>query len=111
MLETRVDTSISASVAVEAISGVSAVGPLLLALSPSLPAGGSFVNCGHRCPPNALQVLSGHAAMGAALGTAVRILFAVSAIGVAMLLLARSGPRAVCAAARSRRWPPCSSRA
>jgi signal transduction histidine kinase len=69
--------------------GTAVVWALLLALSPSLPEGGSFVNCGHRCPPNALQILGGHAATGTALGTAVRILFAVSAIGVAMLLLAK----------------------
>jgi signal transduction histidine kinase len=84
-LESRLERAFMSAIAI----GTAVVWALLLALSPSLPAGGSFVNCGHRCPPNALQVLTGHATTGAALGTAVRILFAVSAIGVAMLLLAK----------------------
>ena len=62
----------------------------LLALSPTLPAGGSFVNCGHRCPSNALQLFGGNAALGAALATAVRVEFTVAAIGVALLLLAKA---------------------
>jgi signal transduction histidine kinase len=84
-LESQLERAFMSAIAI----GTAVVWALLLALSPSLPAGGSFVNCGHRCPPNALQVLGGHAATGTALGTAVRILFAVSAIGVAMLLLTK----------------------
>lgn len=84
-LESRLERTFMSRIAI----ATAVVWALLLALSPSLPAGGSFVNCGHRCPPNALQVLSGHAATGAALGTALRVLFAVSAAGVAMLLLAK----------------------
>jgi hypothetical protein len=37
---------------------------LILALSPTLPAGGNFTDCGSRCPHNALQVVGGHAATG-----------------------------------------------
>jgi len=63
---------------------------LILALSPSLPAGGTFVDCGKRCPPNALQLVSGHGAAGAALATAFRILFVISSLGVAMLVFAKA---------------------
>jgi len=85
-LESRLERSFMLAVAI----GTTAVWGLLLVLSPSLPAGGTFVNCGHRCPPNALQVLGGHAATAAALATAVRVLFAISAIGVGMLLLVKA---------------------
>ena len=34
---------------------------LILLLSPTLPAGGDFTNCGTACPHNALQIVSGHA--------------------------------------------------
>ena len=71
--------------------GTAVVWGLLLALSPSLPAGGTFVNCGHHCPPNALQVINVHAATVTALSTAVRVLFAISAVGVGILLLAKAG--------------------
>ena len=67
---------------------------LILALSPTLPAGGDFTDCGTRCPPNALQIVSGHAATGAALNAAFQIVFAISLIGIAMLIInkARSSP-------------------
>jgi signal transduction histidine kinase len=85
-LESRLERVFMLAVA----AGTAVVWGLLLALSPSLPAGGSFVNCGHRCPPNALQVLGGQPATGEALATAVRILFTASAIGVAILLVAKA---------------------
>ena len=84
-LESRAERTFMLAVGI----GTSLVWGLLLALSPSLPAGGTFVNCGHQCPPNALLVLGGHAATGTALATAVRVLFAVSAIGVGALLLVK----------------------
>ena len=59
---------------------------LILSLSPSLPAGSDFTNCGTGCPHNALQIVSGHAAIGIALITAFDIVFTIAAIGVAMLV-------------------------
>jgi len=85
-LESRLERAFMLAVAI----GTAFLWGLLLALSPSLPAGGTFVNCGHLCPPNALALVSGHEGMAAALATAVRILFAVSATGVGMLLLAKT---------------------
>ena len=85
-LESRLERVFMLAVAI----GTAVVWGLLLALSPSLPAGGSFVNCGHRCPPNALQFLAGRPATAAALATAVRVLFTASAIGVAILLVAKA---------------------
>jgi len=85
-LESRLERVFMLAVAI----GTAVVWGLLLALSPSLPAGGSFVNCGHRCPPNALQFLGGRPATAAALATAVRVLFTASAIGVAILLVAKA---------------------
>lgn len=68
---------------------------LLLLLSPTLPAGSDFTNCGRNCPHNALQIVSGHAATGTALITASDVVFTVAAIGVAMLVFykARSSSR------------------
>jgi signal transduction histidine kinase len=59
----------------------------ILALSPTLPPGGSFVSCGTRCPPNALQLVGGQAATGAVLTAAFHIVVSVSTIGVAMLIV------------------------
>jgi len=59
----------------------------ILALSPTLPPGGSFVSCGTRCPPNALQIVGGQAATGAVLTAAFQIVVSVSTIGVAMLIV------------------------
>ncbi len=59
---------------------------LILALSPTLPPGGSFTDCGTRCPHNALQIVSGHAATGEALNTAFSVVFTISLIGIAMLI-------------------------
>jgi len=84
-LESRFERAFMLAVAI----GTAVVWGMLLVIAPSLPAGGSFVNCGHSCPPNALQVV-GDGALARALATAVRALFIVSAIGVAMLLLAKT---------------------
>ena len=59
---------------------------LILLVSPTLPAGGDFTNCGTACPDNALQIVSGHADTGVALLTAADIVFTIGAIGVAMLV-------------------------
>ena len=59
---------------------------LILALSPTLPPGGDFTYCGTRCPPNALQIASGHAATGAALITAYSVVTTIFLIGIAMLI-------------------------
>ena len=66
---------------------------LILLLSPTLPAGGDFTNCGSGCPDNALQIVSGHADTGMALNSAADVVYSIGAIGVAMLVFnkARSG--------------------
>ena len=57
---------------------------LILALSPTFPAAGSFNDCGTRCPPNAL--VGGDAVIGTALDTAASIVFTIALIGLTMLL-------------------------
>ena len=59
---------------------------LILLLSPTLPAGGDFTNCGTDCPPNALQIVTGHPNIGLALTSASDIVFSIAAIGLAMLV-------------------------
>jgi signal transduction histidine kinase len=59
---------------------------LILVLSPTLPLGGSFSDCGARCPPNALQIIDGGAAAGTALNTAFNVVTTISLIGIAMLI-------------------------
>ncbi len=63
---------------------------LILPLSPTLPAGSDFTNCGTGCPHNALQIVGGHAATGMALSTAFDIVFTIAAIGVAMLVFSKA---------------------
>ena len=59
---------------------------LILALSPTLPAGGDFTNCGTSCPDNALQIVTGHADIAKAATSASDIVFTIGALGVAMLV-------------------------
>ena len=59
---------------------------VMLAVSPTLPAGEDFTNCGTNCPHNALQIVSGHAQLGIALVAASNVVLTVAAIGVAMLV-------------------------
>lgn len=66
--------------------GTAVIWALILALSPTLPPGGDFTNCGMRCPHNALQIVSGHAATGVALNTAYNVVSTISVIGIAMLI-------------------------
>jgi signal transduction histidine kinase len=63
---------------------------LILALAPTLPPGGSFVNCGTQCPGNALQIVDGHASTGAVLSTIFQIIFTVALIGVATLIVSKA---------------------
>ena len=66
---------------------------LILALSPTFPAGGAFNDCGTHCPANA--VVSGHPDVGAALNTASSVVFTIALIGLTMLLFNKaraSGP-------------------
>lgn len=59
---------------------------LILALSPTLPPGGPFTDCGSRCPHNALQIVDGSAATGAALNVAFSVVSTISLIVLAMLI-------------------------
>jgi signal transduction histidine kinase len=63
---------------------------LILAFAPILPTGGAFIDCGTACPPNALLLVSGHPALGAALDTVFHIVLAVSLIGIAMLIFSKA---------------------
>ena len=66
--------------------GTAVIWALILALSPTLPPGGDFTNCGMRCPHNALQIVSGHGATGVALNTAYNVVSTIAVIGIAMLI-------------------------
>src|SRR3954469_8440737 len=61
---------------------------LVLALSPTFPAAGSFNDCGTRCPPNA--VVGGDAVIGTALNTAASVVFTIALIGLTMLLFEKA---------------------
>jgi signal transduction histidine kinase len=63
---------------------------LILVFAPALPTGGAFIDCGKACPPNALLVVSGHPALGAALDTTFHIVLAISLIGIAMLIFSKA---------------------
>ena len=63
---------------------------LILAVSPTLPAGSDFTNCGTNCPHNPLQIVSGHAQLGVALLTASDIVLTLGTIGVAMLVFSKA---------------------
>lgn len=63
---------------------------LIVALAPTLPPGGSFVNCGTRCPPNGLQVFDGSSSLAAALTTTFHVQFAIALIGLAVLVVSKA---------------------
>ena len=63
---------------------------LILAVSPTLPVGSDFTNCGTNCPHNALQIVSGHAQLSTALLTASDIVLTLGTIGVAMLVFSKA---------------------
>jgi len=75
------------------VLGLAVLWALILLLSPTLPAGSDFTNCGTACPHDALQITTGHASTGTALITAFDIVITIYALGVAMLVFynARSG--------------------
>lgn len=59
---------------------------LILWLSPTLPPGGPFADCGTRCPHNALQIVDASAATGSALNVAFSVVSTISLIVLAMLI-------------------------
>ena len=63
---------------------------LILAVSPTLPAGSDFTNCGTNCPHNALQIVSGNTQLSTALLTASDIVLTLGTIGVAMLVFSKA---------------------
>ena len=67
------------------VFGSALIWGLILALSPTLRPGQDFANCGMRCPHNALQIVSGHAATGGA-NTAWDVVSTISVIGIAMVI-------------------------
>jgi signal transduction histidine kinase len=67
-------------------ASVAVVWALILVLSPTLPPGGPFTDCGAHCPHNALQIVDGHAATGAALNVAFNVVTTISLIALAMLI-------------------------
>jgi signal transduction histidine kinase len=82
----RLESRIERNFILALVVSTAVVWGLILALSPDLPRGGPFTNCGSRCPPNALQIVSGNAATGDALNTAFNVLTTMSLIGLAMLI-------------------------
>jgi signal transduction histidine kinase len=63
---------------------------LILALSPTLPEGGNFGDCGTRCPQNALQIVSGNAATGDVLIAAYGLVTAIAGIVVAVMIFRKA---------------------
>ncbi|HJS96774.1 MAG TPA: ATP-binding protein [Solirubrobacteraceae bacterium] len=67
-------------------TSVALVWALILVLSPTLPPGGPFTDCGDRCPHNALQIFDASAATGAALDVAFSVVTTIALIVLAMLI-------------------------
>lgn len=63
---------------------------LILALAPTLPQGGSEVECGTRCPHNAFAIVSGQVEPGKALGRTLNIVVTIALIGLAMLMFSKA---------------------
>jgi signal transduction histidine kinase len=82
----RLESSLERGFMLAFVLSTAVVWGLILALSPTLPPGGDFTDCGTRCPDNALQIVSGHAATGAALNTAYSVVTTISLIGIVMLI-------------------------
>jgi hypothetical protein len=76
---------------------------LIVALSPTSPAAGSFNDCGTRCPGNALA--DGDAAIGTAVNSAASIVFTIALIGLTM-----PGRERDRASRRGAAWPAARSR-
>lgn len=82
----RLESALERGFVLALVVSTAVIWALILILSPTLPIGGSFNDCGRHCPPNAFQIVSGHAATGTALTTAFNIVFTTSLIGIAMLI-------------------------
>jgi hypothetical protein len=82
----RLESRLERGFIVAVVLSTAVVWALILTLSPTLPSGGAFTDCGSRCPPNALQVVNGHAQTGEALNTTFNILTMIALIGIAMLI-------------------------
>jgi signal transduction histidine kinase len=67
-------------------ASIALVWVLILILSPTLPPGGPFTDCGSRCPHNALQIVDAPPATGAALNVAFSVVSTISLIVLAMLI-------------------------
>ena len=63
---------------------------LILAVSPTVPSGSDFTNCGTNCPHNALQIVNGNTQLSTALLTASDIVLTLGTIGVAMLVFSKA---------------------
>ena len=72
------------------VLGTAVVWGVILAVSPTLPVGSDFTNCGTNCPHNALQIVSGSARLSTALLTASDIVLTLGTIGVAMLVFSKA---------------------
>ena len=64
---------------------------LIIALSPTLPRAGPFADCANRCPHNALQIVPGHAAAGAALDKTYLVVASLWLAAVAMMVFRKAG--------------------
>jgi signal transduction histidine kinase len=82
----RLETPMERAFILGLAASTAVVWVLILVLSPTLPPGGSFTQCGIHCPPNALQIANGDAATGEALNTVFEVLTTISLIGIAMLI-------------------------
>jgi signal transduction histidine kinase len=82
----RLESRLERGFVIGLVVSTAVVWALILTLSPTLPTGGPFTDCGTRCPANALQVLSGHAETGQALNTTFNVLTTIALIGLAMLI-------------------------
>jgi signal transduction histidine kinase len=85
-LESRIERRFILALA----SSTTLVWAAILLLSPTLPAAGVFNDCGTRCPSNALQIVTGHAATGAALATVFSVVFTIGLLGLGMLIFNKS---------------------
>ena len=82
----RLESAIERGFVLALVLSTGVVWGLILVLSPTLPLGGAFNDCGARCPPNALQIFPGHADVAAALNAAFNVVTTISLIGIAMLI-------------------------
>lgn len=82
----RLESPMERAFIVGLVGSTAVVWGLILVLSPTLPPGGSFTDCGTNCPHNALQIAHGGTEIALALNTAFNVLTTISLIGIAMLI-------------------------